>query len=64
MIRWLVIFVVCTLAGAALANDLMMMGIGPRAPAAGGAASCLVLEADGTSKILLEDGTGCIALES
>jgi hypothetical protein len=60
---WLLSFALCAISGAALAGKLGTLGVG-HGNVAAGAASCLVLEVDGTSKLLLEDGSGCIALES
>lgn len=59
--KWSATFLLCAAASAALANDLMMMGVGPRTVAAGGACSKILLN-DGTSAILLNDGTSFLCL--
>ena len=59
---WLMAFAISILAGAALANDFMMMGLGSRATGGGPPpTNCVLLE--DTSKLLLEDASGCISLE-
>ena len=45
-------------------NDLLLMDCGPRQAAPAPPAGCFVLEVDGTSKLLLEDASGCIAPEA
>lgn len=65
-LKWVAAFLIyAAAAGTAFADMAYLFKYaGDFAPAGGGAVSCIVLEVDGTSKLLLEDGSGCIQLES